>query len=477
MTESNLPRLRRTQPPIEPRGSSANGSGASRTIRAFGLLAASILLTPSISWALPSFARQLNVSCVVCHTSFPELNSFGRQFKLSGYTMASPGSDLPPLAVMLQPSFTHTSKGQEGGAAPGFKDNNNYTLNAASIYYAGQLFGPYPSKLFSPEVARALGKFGIFYQVTYDGIAKAWALDMFELHWANSGKLFGQNANYGVYANNGPGMNDPWNSSSAWSFPFSGSGLAPGPAAGTLIDGGLGGSVVGVGAYAMFNNSIYVDVAGYHTVGSKLLKEIGVTPGDAPDIGGYAPYWRIAYEKMVGTGDLEIGTFGLAADTAPGGDLSAGKDRTVDMGLDSQYQTTMGKNDVSTTIAWTHEKQSWNATEAMGGASNLSDTLKVLKLTVHELYDKTYGLSAQYFTIKGNADSLLYPDSATGSPDSDGFVIQADYLPFNKAGGPAFWPKSNVKFTLQYTVFTRLDGSTANASDNNTLYAQAWLVF
>jgi hypothetical protein len=37
--------------------------------------------------SVPSYARQLGISCSICHYSFPELTPFGRQFKLSGYTM------------------------------------------------------------------------------------------------------------------------------------------------------------------------------------------------------------------------------------------------------------------------------------------------------------------------------------------------------------------------------------------------------
>src|ERR1700679_3877506 len=70
--------------------------------------------------ALPSFARQLNMQCIACHTEFPLLNEFGRQFKLTGYTLSAGSFSLPPIAVMLQPSFTQTQSGQSGGAAPGF---------------------------------------------------------------------------------------------------------------------------------------------------------------------------------------------------------------------------------------------------------------------------------------------------------------------------------------------------------------------
>jgi len=37
--------------------------------------------------ALPSFARQTGQPCGACHTDFPSLTPFGRQFKLGGYTL------------------------------------------------------------------------------------------------------------------------------------------------------------------------------------------------------------------------------------------------------------------------------------------------------------------------------------------------------------------------------------------------------
>src|SRR5664280_1993570 len=53
------------------------------------LIAAALLLSPSTGRALPSFARQLNMQCIMCHTEYPVLNQFGRQFKLTGYTLAA----------------------------------------------------------------------------------------------------------------------------------------------------------------------------------------------------------------------------------------------------------------------------------------------------------------------------------------------------------------------------------------------------
>ena len=448
------------------------------------LLAAAVLSFPTLSCALPSFARQMNLPCIACHTEYPILNNFGRQFKLTGYTLSTSQSEMPPLAFMVQPSFTHTQKSQDGGAAPGYSANNNFAFTQVSLFYAGRLFGPYASNLFGADVAKFVNKFGIFLQTTYDGVGKAWSWDNTEVRYADRGTLGGKTVAYGIYSNNNPTLQDPWNSTPAWGYPFTGSGLAPGPAAATFIDGSTAGQVGGVGAYALYDGSFYVDVAGYRTLGTNIQKSFGVDPSGETQINGVAPYWRLAYTKPVGDGSWEVGSFGIAAHTYPGRDQSSGADRIVDLGLDSQYQTSFGHNDVTAMLQYIHEDQSWSASQALGLSTNAKDSLWNVKATVEYLYDKTYGLTVQYFDIAGGSDAALYGGSATGSPNSDGFILQANYLPFNKGGGPSFWPRSNVKFTAQYTIYNRFngassnyDGNGANARDNNTLYLEAWIVF
>jgi hypothetical protein len=39
--------------------------------------------------AVPSYSRQTGMPCASCHYDPPELNAFGRQFKLEGYTFTS----------------------------------------------------------------------------------------------------------------------------------------------------------------------------------------------------------------------------------------------------------------------------------------------------------------------------------------------------------------------------------------------------
>src|SRR5271165_3976666 len=85
------------------------------------------LITAVPAHALPSFAAQTGQPCSACHVGAfgPQLKPFARDFKLFGYVSQSPGEHGPPLAVMLQTSFTHTEADQPGGAAPGFGPNNN----------------------------------------------------------------------------------------------------------------------------------------------------------------------------------------------------------------------------------------------------------------------------------------------------------------------------------------------------------------
>ncbi len=48
-----------------------------------------IFLLPKESDAVPSFARQLQKPCTACHTIWPNLNQYGRQFKVKAYTDVS----------------------------------------------------------------------------------------------------------------------------------------------------------------------------------------------------------------------------------------------------------------------------------------------------------------------------------------------------------------------------------------------------
>ena len=107
--------------------------------------------------------------------------------------------------------------------------------------------------------------------------------------------------------------------------------------------------------------------------------------------------------------------------------------------------------------------------------------MKTLKVNTDYFYRASFGTIGGYlgyFSADGDTDPLLYPPdpvdgSRTGSPDSSGFILQASYL----------W-KQKYRFALQYTLYDKFngadknyDGSGRDASDNNTIYLLAWLMF
>src|SRR5450432_2386405 len=72
-------------------------------------LAITSLGTSDPSRALPSYARQTGAPCGSCHTDFPGLTPFGREFKLGGYTMGG-GKFRSTLFPQGDPPKTSESK-------------------------------------------------------------------------------------------------------------------------------------------------------------------------------------------------------------------------------------------------------------------------------------------------------------------------------------------------------------------------------
>src|SRR6476619_7201709 len=99
---------------------SRNGSfQSSITLTAMLLLGLLSGLHSPTAQAVLSYARQTQQPCTGCHVGGfgPQLTPFGRQFKLSGYTLKVGTDAKLPLSAMMVESFTHTQKAQT--EAPG----------------------------------------------------------------------------------------------------------------------------------------------------------------------------------------------------------------------------------------------------------------------------------------------------------------------------------------------------------------------
>lgn len=440
-----------------------------RTLAA--LLAGLVLLGASpLASAVPSFARQTGMPCSGCHTTYPELTQFGRSFKLTGYTLstgkqiqAEPAGDtaglkigeIPPLSAMVQVSATHMQKSD-----PAVQNDNFAFPQEASLFFAGAISE----------------RLGAFVQVTYAQDSGAFEWDDTDVRYANNGG----STVWGLTFNNNPSVQDLWNTTPAWGFPFARSGSANTPAAATLVDGGLGGDVGGVGgvgAYAMFANHVYAEVTGYR---STHQGEAAPSPGSTHTISGLAPYWRLAWQQSFGADYLMVGGYGLMASiysNPPSGTgldgISGPRDKYNDYAFDTQYEHMIGSDMLTVRGTWIHEKKTLDASFASGDASNASDTLSTARINTSYHFGQQYSASLAYFQTTGSDDLALNAPSSTGAPDSRGEILQGVYLPWQ-----------NVQALLQYTVYNRFDGARSDydgsgrsASDNNTLYALLWLMW
>ncbi len=452
-------------------------------------LAAAIAFSHSAS-AIPAFARQTGQPCASCHTAFPELTPFGRAFKLGGYTLGGKrcgdaavagstkddtekkhfGEDLP-FAVMVVPSLTHTKKDLDS-KPDGFESNDNLVVQQTSIFFGGQIYC----------------NSGAFIQATYDGSARVFGLDNADIRYTGNLDVGGVDVLFGFTGNNNPTVQDVWNSAPAWSFPFMSGpdSFAPGPSAGTMLEGGLSQRVAGAGAYAWINNSVYAEFSAYSSLDRNALKAVGQDPSDGtPTVDGIAPYWRVAVERSWDNNSLMFGTMGMRANLSPTAyPIDPGTtDKVTDLGLDGQYQW-IGDIHIFTARAsciWEHQKL--DASFPAAQSSKSAQDLYSFRASGTYIYDHMFSFTAGYFNLRGTTDSTWNNWSSAGSPNSSGWTTDVAYLPFMN-GGPDIWPWFNARIGISYTHYDKFDGADKNfdgngrnAKDNDTAFVYTWFVF
>ncbi len=432
------------------------------------LAGAVMMLSSSNAYCIPSYARQTGLACSSCHYNFPQLTPFGRLFKLNGYTMVgSPtlvaahdeSKDMQilssfPLSAMVMTSFSDVSK-----ATPGAEASATQFPQQLSFFLSGEI---------TP-------KLGSYIQLTYDPSAGTIGMDMAEFRYADHTMVAGKDLLYGITLNNNPSMEDVWNTTPAWGFPYVASASAPGPSWSPILAGTFSGNVLGLGAYALYDNLVYAGVSGYHSAIQGVSYPADNTWSD--NIKGVSPYWRIALQHDWGTQYLEVGTFGLSTSLFPTG-ISGPNDSYTDLGFDAQYEKALGGGELVAHASYITEKQNLDATYAAGGSASNSLTLNNFKIDANYNFSAPFAVALGYFTTTGTSDAVLYAPgavtgSANGSPNSSGLTAQLSYIPW-----------LNTQITLQYVAYskfnggsTNYDGSGRNASDNNTLYLLTWFAF
>lgn len=461
------------------------------------VLAVLLMQSPMVL-AVPSFARQTGMACEACHTVYPELTHFGRVFKASGYVLDNLKqvrdvnakkeqllelAQTPPLSIMVQISYTQlkTALPDLGNAnLSGVTQNGTAGFpQQLSLFYAGKI---------APH-------FGGFVQITYANNSGTISIDNTDLRFANTRILPNdQSLIYGVSLNNNPTVQDLWNTTPAFGFPYASSNAMVSPLASTAIDGVLAQNVAGLSAYAFWNESVYAELGGYRSAKqgatNALTGAAGPLDGTASNvIQGVAPYWRVAYERNWDRHSLAVGMYGADFKLLPGGSSAAPVplrgpfNRFKDVAQDIQYQFMGDEHLFTLEVTRIHESMSLDASFAAGAVTNPSNDLTTTRFWATYYLRRRIGGTFGYFSTKGSADTGLYAAatagapgviaSATGSPDTRGWRAEVNYLPW-----------LNTKFSVQYTKYTKFngggtnyDGVGRNASDNDTLYFLLWFSY
>lgn len=452
---------------------SRNIRGSLKFLVPFLTIACLFLLKPS-AHAVPSYSRQTGLPCASCHYAPPELNAFGRQFKLDGYTFATKpevtddkkdhksGLNLLeafPLSAQFFTSFSTTKS-----PTPTTQNGNFQFPQQASLFLAGS-WGEH---------------LGSFTQVTYSSQGNHFSWDNTDIRYAISDRqIQGKPLTYGVTFNNNPTVEDLWNTTPAWGFPFVTTNVAPSPSAGALINNRLGQDVAGLGVYAMWNHHLYLAGTIYrsHHLGGP---QPNPGTGFAFNVRGIAPYWRAAWQTSTTNNNIEFGTYGIHVKSSPGA-ITGPKDSYTDYAFDFQLDHTIPrfKNDVLTFRGtYIRENSSLLATFGNGGAAQLAHHLNTAQGNVGYHFGNKITGTGGFFHTTGTADQLLYKQapvfgSASGSPSSTGYIVDV-----------AWWPQQNLKLGAQYTGYTRFNGAGTNydgagrkASANNSTYLVAYFVF
>jgi hypothetical protein len=442
-------------------------------MRSTALLIATVgLFTSHEAMALPSFARQTGMPCSRCHTVAygPALTAYGRQFKLNGYTWGDADGKMP-LALMIQGGFSHVSEALPEPAAAHFSTNDNLAVDQVSLFYGGRI---------SEHV-------GAFAQVTYSGEQRHTTWDNLDVRYARAVTVGSTDAVLGISVNNNPTVQDLWNSTPAWGYPFISSPLLPRASAGTLIEGGLAQTVLGATAYAMIDDRLYLEAGVYRNLSDRWLRNVGLTADANPHINGVAPYWRAAVQFGDDAHYFSTGVFGLEAKLQPDPSIPD-VNRYTDLGVDSTYQFTAEHYGVAVNASYIRENQGLTATFNSGGSDSVSNHLNTTRLDASFCYHQTWDASAGLFNIDGSSDSTLYSPaplggSNNGSPNTRGYIMQLEYVPLGKKSSFGR-PWVNIRLGIQYTGYFRFNGGSSNydgfgrsASQNDSLFLFYWMAF
>ena len=448
--------------------------------RAATLIGGGVVFALSISTAsaVPSYARQTGSDCASCHVGGygPQLTPYGIRFKIGGYTDTDGKAGKIPLSAMMVVNATRTAKDvPEADKINHFDTNNNVAMQEASVFVAGRL----------------ADNVGTFTQVTYSGVDRKSVIDQVDLRYARSLKLGEKEMTVGVSLNSNPTLTDPFNTLGQWRFPYTSSDFNAGFGPMAPMVESLGSGVMGLNAYAFYDDSIYAELGLYTNLSKNTLRVFNTD--DLGKFKGVGTYGRVAYFKDRKRDNFSIGLLGFSANIQPDRAELGVADKYRDLGIDASYQYLGNRKHIFT--ATTSYVKEWQRLDfSMAGADNTHNRIDQFRLAGSYHYDQTWGATIGLFDMRGKSNAGIYTGdtngdgtgsptgSISGHPTTSGYILQADWTPWGKEGS---WGDgwANVRLGLQYTGYNRFmggstyldsEGNERRARDNNTTMLFLW---
>jgi len=431
---------------------------------ALGLLSLAVF-APKSSFAIPSFARQTGLACDVCHTVFPHLTPFGREFKLHGFTYdysdlikmvrqaakkrAAEEGGMPDLVINKIPMVSVRIAGvwanQDGGSKvgngkvsdtqgnfsypAGYPTKDTFNLvNGDSLYIAGEIT---PHLGAWVEIGGWNDHGGNASLAGYDAILNG-----------GDHTVDNKNFTYGLSFENMVGFDDVGQAGPGnWGVPL----MNPLSTHNTLFDpfGGL--IIEGAEAYAMLGNftnggiygniGLYDPSTGNNEGAGSSIATVGNIAGTssyswqgAKHVDTYADveYWLPGFKNIYSM----IGAFGYFGQEKMENGSVQYSDNVNDYGLEAQAQYIGGKNLVEFfgEVQKQHDSKfygtdEWTGTPYYGASVNRTG----IALKADYYYDRTYGVYAKY----------MYAHSGTVQDvDYSGYILGVSWYP---------WQNVNVK--------------------------------
>ncbi|MBU0720836.1 hypothetical protein KJ877_05795 [bacterium] len=348
------------------------------------LSSALLFMIPESASALPGFARQTGKTCISCHTqNMPKLNSEGRHFALSGYTLyADPtetkplieGSEialgLPPVlnvSAVLKANYNKTSQPQDVNSTDivGAQRGELRVLEGSGIYFGGR---------FADNVGGIISLNGDPSKendVVFGGKAVV-AYPAFNGFTGISLSSTQINGTFAGMENYNTGLNAPLRQfeNANMTNAAQATGIARGPATGLQI--------------------YYGDDTLFATVGITVPSQNneGIDAGRS-----MIPFGRIAYNQTIGQWNFMLGAYGI------NGDVKA-SDQSLDGGL-----ITSGANLINI-----HKEAYGFDLEATGDIAGMPSmtTLNIVMKNIVDVEPSNLLLSTNLQTTDNNAASLEF---------------------------------------------------------------------